>query len=146
MNTVDAVVAAIEGEWAIVTVKRSAGCGRCQEPGGCGGSLNPDLLDQGTSSCGGRQYRVLNDIGARLGDTVALSVPEGLVLRAAMASYGVSVLLAILGAALATALDAGEGGAILGAVTGLLVGYGFLRSGRSAWAKQGGRGLSIHFK
>lgn len=140
MSVVEAVVSGLDDQMAIVDVVRTQGCGRCHETGGCGGVMG------GTSACAVRQYRVPNAIHARIGDAVMLSVPEGAVLKAALASYGVCVLLTIVGAWLATASGSGDAGAALGAVAGLGAGLLWLRHGRRRWESAADGQLSIHFK
>ncbi|CAB1369365.1 SoxR reducing system RseC family protein [Denitratisoma oestradiolicum] len=140
MSTVEAVVSGLENGMAVVDVARTSGCGRCHEQGGCGGVMG------GTSACATRQYRVPNTIQARVGDVVMLSVPEGVVLKAALASYGACVLLAIVGAALVTVAGGGDGVAVLGALSGLTLGLLLLRWNRRRWERATDVGLSIHFK
>lgn len=81
------------------------------------------------SSCGagdGRLQRVRNTIGARIGDRVVVTVPDGAVLKAALYSYLVPLLLALTGAAAGTSLD-GDRGAVGGALVGLAAGWLALR-------------------
>jgi len=73
-------VSRVENGQAIVEIVRSVGCGRCHEPGGCGGV---DI------SAGCRNSYVLpNTIDARPGDQVLVVVAEGSVLRAVALAYG----------------------------------------------------------
>lgn len=140
MSTIEAVVSGLENGMAVVDVARTSGCGRCHEEGGCGGVMG------GTSACATRQYRVPNTIQARVGDVVMLCVPEGVVLKAALTSYGVCALLTIGGAALATASGGGDGLAVVGALAGLSLGLLLLRWNRRRWGQDNDGGLSIHFK
>ncbi|QDX80414.1 hypothetical protein B9N43_03530 [Denitratisoma sp. DHT3] len=140
MSMVEAVVSGLDADMAIVDVARMQGCGRCHEAGGCGGVMG------GTSACAVRQYRVPNSIRARVGDQVLLSVPEGILLKAALASYGLCALLTLGGAWLATATGAGDGGAAVGALAGLGLGLMLLRRGRRRWEQAGDGQLSIRFK
>lgn len=81
------------------------------------------------SSCGageGRVQRVRNTIGARIGDRVVVTVPDGAVLRAALYSYLVPLLLALVGAAAGTSLG-GDRGAVGGTLVGLAGGWLALR-------------------
>lgn len=140
MSMIEAVVSRVDADMAIVDVVRTQGCGRCQEPGGCGGVMS------GTSTCLVRQYRVANAIRARIGDVVLLSVPEGLILRAAFASYGLCALMTLVGAWLATAVGGGDGLAAAGALVGLGLGLWWLRRSRRRWELATDKQLSIQFK
>jgi sigma-E factor negative regulatory protein RseC len=133
----DAVVSTLEGDLAVLDVKPMTGCGRCLEPGGCGGGLSIG------STCV-RQYRVVNGIGAKPGDRVVVRIADGVILRAAWQAYGVPGLLAILGAALGYGLAGGEGAAVIGAACGLAVGIVALRRRRREWDTAQG-GLTLCF-
>ena len=67
-----------------------------------------------------------NSIGARVGDTVSIGIPDGAVMKAALHSYLIPLAL-ILGGAAAGMLIGGDGTAILGAVVGLIAGWFGLR-------------------
>lgn len=105
---------------ALVEATQS-GCGRCHEPGGCGG------LHAGKIVCASpRLFQAVNRIGAAPGAVVQVAVSEGSIRRAANAAYVVPLLLAVsLGGAgnwlLSDAL--GQWGAVLGAAAGLLIAW-----------------------
>lgn len=121
MTEVEAVVSRLEGDNVmVVDVTPERGCGRCDEPGGCGGGLAV------AKPCV-RTYRFQNDIGAAVGDAVLLGLPEGAVLGAAAWAYLMPGILAIVGALLAIQIAAGDISAIVGAVVGLLLGILALR-------------------
>lgn len=119
-----AIVTRIEGAYAMVEVAPvPSGCGHCQEAGGCGGgllaqSLRPQKLNV---------YRVPNRVGAKVGDCVLVSVPEGAVLRAAILAYLLPALFLIVGAALGTAFAEDDRLALFGAGVGLALGLLVLR-------------------
>jgi sigma-E factor negative regulatory protein RseC len=113
MTENDAVVVRVEGEHAWVDFQ--ANCSSCSSTG-CG-------LGSGKSRA---TQRIRNDIGARVGDQVLLSVPEGAVLRAVLFCYLLPVVLALAGGASGLAV-AGEGWAIVGALLGLAGGWASLR-------------------
>jgi sigma-E factor negative regulatory protein RseC len=110
----DAVVTRLDGDYAWVDLQ--SGCSTCGESGGCG-------LSDGK---GRRQQRLINGIGARVGDHVILSVPDGAVLRAAFYCYllPLAILLALAAGGMAIA---NETGAILGALSGLVLGWSAMR-------------------
>lgn len=108
-------VVAVDG--ADVLVKLAPrGCGRCHEPGGCGGQS----LTQMMSSA--KVFRVSNAIGAREGDAVVLLLDTGVVRQAAWLAYGLPLALCLIGAVLGQIL-AGDALAAIGALLGLLVAW-----------------------
>lgn len=118
---VTGVVRRVEDDDAWVDVAVSSGCGRCNEPGGCGGVniARPLALPS-------RSVRVANRIQAMPGDAVAVVVDDGVPLRAALLAYGWPVLGVMGGAAAGTlAASPGQGDllASLGALAGGLVAY-----------------------
>lgn len=118
------IVTRVEGTYALVEVRpMSGGCGRCHEAGGCGSHLlNEALRPQRMNS-----YRLMNGIGARIGDAVMISVPEGAVLRVALLAYLLPVLCLIVGAAIGTSVYGEDRFALAGAVIGLMTGLLLLR-------------------
>jgi sigma-E factor negative regulatory protein RseC len=107
-----AQVTRVEGETAWVTSKAPSSCGACGGKG-CGSSLfsrvwHPDEPE----------YRVDNPIGAEVGEPVVVGLPDGALLRAALASYGKPLLLVLTGAGIGNFLF-GEPGSILGGLFGL---------------------------
>ncbi|MDP3539726.1 MAG: SoxR reducing system RseC family protein [Azonexus sp.] len=122
-STIRAIVRALEGEDALVEVEQG-GCGRCHEEGGCGGQHLTQMFCSGPKT-----YRVINHVGAGIGDRVTIAVAAGSVRRTANLAYGVPLTATIIGAALGTSLN-GDLGAILGATLalGLAVFYVRFRS------------------
>lgn len=114
MNESEAIVRRLDGDHAWLDL-RSA-CDACGEAGGCG-------LSDGK---GKPLQRLRNDVGAQVGDTVILTVPDGAVLRAVVYCYLLPLAL-VLGLAAAGMALAQEPGAILGAILGLLSGWIVLR-------------------
>lgn len=100
MQTVVAVVRSVSGTEAEVEVL-AGGCGRCQEPGGCGGQSLTQAF------CGRKRYRIGNVLGAQIGQRVRLGIDEVQVRSAANRAY----LLPLVGLL---------GGALLGSVFGTL--------------------------
>jgi sigma-E factor negative regulatory protein RseC len=110
-----------DGDYAIIRMDE-AGCGRCNEPGGCGG--NP----LGKVFCSvPRTFRVLNPGNSAIGSRVTVVIAEGSVRRSAILAYGIPLLALFLGAIGGSAL-AGEAGAIIGSVGGLLCAWLALRT------------------
>lgn len=113
-------ITALDGEYAIVRMDET-GCGRCHEPGGCGGN------NIGQMFCGApRTFRVLNPSNSAIGDRVTIAIVEGVIQRSAVLVYGLPLVALFVGALGGSAI-AGEKGAILGAVCGLLIAWLGLR-------------------
>jgi sigma-E factor negative regulatory protein RseC len=113
------VVEATDHELVVEVPARAPICGSCKTADAC----QEGLLGL---SAGPRRYRLKNQIGARVGDRVDLTVAEGALWRAALASYGMPVLLAMGGAAVGQSLAA-DSGAVSGMLTGLGAGLFLLR-------------------
>ena len=139
---VNGVVQRVDGAYAWVDVSVAQGCGRCNEPGGCGGVNIARPF--GASR---RVLRVLNDAGAVAGEPVGVVIDEGVPLKAALRAYAAPVLGVLAGAALGTAL-APAGGGDLYAGLGALAGGGaavlLVRSSRLPWA--GSRDLPVRIE
>lgn len=121
-------ITALDGEHALVRID-DTGCGRCHEPGGCGGNTMSQLFCSTP-----RTFRVLNRGPATIGDRVTVVIAEGAVRRSAALAYGVP-LLALLAGALGGSLLAGEIGAMAGAACGVLAAWQALHA---AQRRQGG--------
>jgi sigma-E factor negative regulatory protein RseC len=110
MAEMSGTVVSLDGGRALVRIARE-GCGRCHEPGGCGGK-NP-----------ARTFWVVNARGAQPGEEVKVVIPDRALLRGALAGYGFPLMTLFLGAGLGSAL-AGETGSMIGAACGLAVAWG----------------------
>lgn len=102
----------------VETDPRAAGCGNCDQPGGC----HSGFFSEQTQ----RRYRVENTIDAMAGDEVQLVTADGALLKSALLAYGLPVALLVLGAAIGQSLD-GDLWAINGALLGLILGIVILR-------------------
>lgn len=103
----------------------NSGCGRCNEPGGCGGvSLAQPL-------CAKPKTMVLADpLGLVVGDNVRVAIPDQLLSRGVTQTYVVPLLLFFVGSLLGAALLPGtlpaswmltqDVGAMIGAALGLI--------------------------
>lgn len=120
MSQCDAVVVEATAHEVWVEVPgRAPSCGSCKTSSAC----QDGLLGLRAAP---RRYRLENRIGARVGDQVSLTVAEGMLWRAALASYGLPMGLAILGAVAGQSL-AGDAWAVVGTVAGLMCGLVLLR-------------------
>lgn len=121
MSQCDAVVVETSGSQVWVEVPgRAPACSSCKSPDAC----QDGLLGL---SAGPRHYRLDNLIGARVGDRVQLTVADGTLWRASLASYVLPVLLAIGGAVTGQSM-AGDAWAVIGTLTGLGCGLVLLRA------------------
>lgn len=126
-NTVRAVVRALDGGDALVEVEQG-GCGRCHEEGGCGGQQLTQMFCSGPKA-----YRVDNAFGAAVGDRVTIAIADGSIRQSANLAYGLPLTAAIAGAMAGMGLG-GDGGAMAGAVLGLVPAFIYVkqRASRSA--------------
>lgn len=138
MNEVEGIVRRVEGRTAFVEIERKMGCGRCQEPGGCGG-------DGAREGCR-RIYRLQNDVNAAVGDIVIVASEKGAILKAALWAYGMPGALMLAGAWGGEAVNGADGAAALGATAGLILGYLVLNTFRKWRPRKVPRLLSIHLK
>ncbi len=114
-------VTGTEGEYAWVESERRSTCGNCSVRSGCGTSVIARFLG------GGRmRLRVLNDIDARVGDSVVIGIPETAMLKGSLAVYA-APLAGLFAGALAGHWLQGDAAAIAGAVIGLGVGLAWLK-------------------
>lgn len=120
MSQCDAVVVAASGSDVWVEVPaRAPICGSCKTADAC----QDGLLGL---SAGPRRYRLENQAGVRVGDHVQLTVADGTLWRASLASYVLPVLLAIAGAVVGQSM-AGDAWAVAGTLTGLACAVALLR-------------------
>lgn len=122
-------ITAVDGEQATIRMD-DVGCGRCREPGGCGGAHLGHLLCPTP-----RTFQVANPTRRGVGERVRVGVGDGSLGRSALHAYGVP-LLALLGGALFGSVLAGEAGAMAGALVGLLIGWLGLRHAQSRCAHE----------
>lgn len=128
MNETKGTITAHDGAYAFVRIA-DTGCGKCHEPGGCGG------VNIGKMLCSEPQvFRVLNPRQSNVGQFVSIVIPEGAVRKGAFLAYGLPLLMLLVGA-FAGAGFAGDPGAIVGALGGLAVAFPvvrFVQSGSAA--------------
>lgn len=113
-------ITALDGAYAFVRMD-DAGCGRCHEPGGCGG------VNIGKMLCTTPQvYRVLNPDRSAIGQRVDVAIPDGAVRKGALLAYGVPLIMLLAGACVGFGM-AGDLGAVVGAGLGLATSFFILR-------------------
>ena len=111
----------VEGEFAWIESERTTTCGSCAVRKGCGTSAIAKVLGQRRV-----RLRVLNRIGARVGDNVVIGITESGLVRGSLAVYAVP-LLGLFAGALAGQLAGStvfavqsDAAAIAGALTGFI--------------------------
>lgn len=111
----------IDGEKAFVQADPGFGCEQCKGKG-CGSSKLSQLFCSTP-----RQFQVDNSINAKQGDDVVVAIAEGVVLRGIGLVYVLPLLLMLTGAMVGNvwANDTGmhDGYAVIGALSGLLIGF-----------------------
>lgn len=91
------VTRAEAGEAWVRLSDRAGGCGRCDEPGGCGGASLAHALKAPR-----QLFRLPNGIEAEPGDRVRIRIEDGGPLRGAVLAYGLGVAMLVGGAAVGT--------------------------------------------
>ena len=138
-----AVVVGIEQDVAMLEVVRRTPCGLCGQTRGCGISLWGRLFGHKPNI-----FRAINEIYARVGDSVIVGIAEQALLTSALTVYGVPLLTLLAGALLAGVIFPGDGleishadrNAVIGAVVGLVLGLLWVK-GHVTW-----RSLNPHYR
>jgi len=119
------IVMELSGDEALVRGRRATACGSCAGKSSCGtlGSWVERFAEM----------RVLNPLGAKVGDEVTIEVPDGEFLRAALRLYGAPMLgffaagFSMRALAFATGLASPEFWAAGGALLGMAAVFLYLR-------------------
>lgn len=123
MTETKVTIISLDGEYAMIRADQQGGCGRCHEAGGCGGN---NLVQMMCNSP--REYRVLNSVGAVVGEQVVVTVADGAVGRSAILTYGVPLAFLFFGALFGDVVLGSNLATVLGAITGLVI-SGFFIAG-----------------
>ncbi|MBT0961392.1 SoxR reducing system RseC family protein [Denitromonas iodatirespirans] len=108
------------------------GCGRCHEPGGCGGAKIAHAFGKPDEV-----FHVDNPQHFAAGDRVRLQIDDGAALGAAAISYGLPTLAALVGAGVGTWWS-GNAGAVIGLAAALALSVAAVRriGGRRFWRQK----------
>lgn len=137
MLETEGVVVKLGADGAYVETTRASSCGTCSSQQSCGTSSLSQLLGGNT-----KPFKVLNPIGAAVGEHVVIGLEESALLRSSLLSYALPLLLlmagALLGNQIAPASVAKDLYSVGGSGLGLAVGFAALK-----WAttKAGGHKL-----
>lgn len=125
MIEMQAVVVKVEDEVAFVQAERKSSCSGCSESS-CGTSVLASFFGQKTPL-----YRARNQVGAKVGDRVVVGLDELALFKGTLMLYLLPLLLmfigALLGSAMASAVELRDGYAVAGAAAGLVAGYVWLK-------------------
>lgn len=125
-----AVVTAIHGTQARVSVHRQAACGSCAQSGGCSTSVLARFFERR-----GEQLVVDNPIAAEAGDQVVLGIEESAVQVASLVAYLIPILGLVFGAVIGSQLGSEPLSVTLG-LLGLIAGLAWTRSLSESAGKQ----------
>ena len=93
MIETQAKVVRTDGDVAYVEAQNSSGCSGCGSGKQCGTALLSQIF--GGSK---REFRVLNAVGARVGDSVVIGLEEGALLKGSLTMYLLPLVLLFTGA------------------------------------------------
>ena len=82
MTETRAIVVSLDGNKAMVESLQGGGCGNCDSENGCGSGKLSQLFCSEP-----RRFRVRNDVNAKVGSVVLVTVAEGVLLRSALLMY-----------------------------------------------------------
>jgi sigma-E factor negative regulatory protein RseC len=126
MLETEGVVVKLGADGAYVETSRASSCGTCSSQQSCGTTSLSQLL--GSKS---RPFRVLNPIGAAVGERVVIGLEESALLRSTLLSYVLPLALlmagALLGSQVAPAGAAKDLYSVSGAGIGLVLGFAALK-------------------
>jgi sigma-E factor negative regulatory protein RseC len=136
-----AIVVDIDNDAAMLEIVRRTPCGLCGQSRGCGISIWGRLFGHKPNI-----FKAVNQINAKVGDSVIVGIEEQALLTSSMTVYGIPLVAMLAGALIAGGLFASEASghadrnAVIGAVIGLV--FGLL------WVKgyTAGRGLDARYR
>lgn len=134
-----AIVVGIDNDAAKLEIVRRTPCGICGQTRGCGISIWGRLFGHKPNI-----FKAVNQINAKVGDSVIVGIEEQALLTSSMTVYGIPLVAMLAGALIVGALFAGEvsghadRNAVIGAVLGLVFGLLWVKghtAGRSLDAR-----------
>ncbi|MBI3772687.1 MAG: SoxR reducing system RseC family protein [Gammaproteobacteria bacterium] len=121
-------VVSAEGEFAWIETYRKTACQSCSVNKGCGTGALSDYLGKRMD-----KVKVLNPVGAKIGDKVVVGLQESALLRGSLAIYFVPLVLMIIGALVGGAVAvnlgyvANDGVTAVAGLLGLALGFVWVR-------------------
>jgi len=134
-----AIILAIDAETdkpalATIEVVRKTACGLCGQTRGCGNSIWGKIFAHKATS-----FKAQNAINANVGQSVIVGIDEVAVMKSALLLYVVPLVTMLIGSILVSQLHASDAAAIVGAITGLVLGYFWVKghtTGRAYYQTQ----------
>lgn len=124
MQQVVGVVRECDNKGRVWIEVEQSGCGRCSEPGGCGGvSIGQPLCSRKKRFC------LADTLGLKPGDEVVVGIPDKVLLLSATAVYLVPLALGLVAAVAAHSVFGGSGSSLTdlaGFIGGLSAGWWLL--------------------
>ena len=123
---------------AMLEIVRRTPCGLCGQSRGCGISIWGRLFGHKPNI-----FKAVNQINAKVGDSVIVGIEEQALLTSSMTVYGIPLVAMLAGALLAGGLfaaDHTDRNAVIGAVIGLVSGLLWVK------AYTAGRGLDARYR
>lgn len=119
---------------ATIEVVRKSACGICGKTRGCGNAIWGKIFAHKMTS-----FKAKNSINAQVGQSVIVGIDEQAVMKSALLLYLVPLVTMLIGSILVSQLNASNLAAMLGAASGLLVGYFWVKAhieGRAYYQSQ----------
>jgi sigma-E factor negative regulatory protein RseC len=117
-----AIIVHVQGNEALVEATGGGGCGQCSSEKGCGSGKLGQLFCNKP-----RQFKVLNEANASVGEEVQITLQDGVLLRSSMLVYVLPLALILAGGILGShwSNDAAsrDGFAAIGSLLGLVGGF-----------------------
>jgi len=139
----NAIVVGLEQNAAMLEIVRRTPCGLCGQTRGCGISLWGRLFGHRKNI-----FKAVNQINAKVGDSVIVGIEEQALLISSLMVYGIPLIAMLAGALLVGGIFAGDSNhvnpghadfyAAMGAIAGLIIGLLWLKghaAGRSMDAR-----------
>lgn len=115
-----------DGDVAYVEARNSSGCGSCGSGKDCGTALLTQVF--GGSP---REFKVLNAVGARMGENVVIGLEDGALLKGSLTMYLLPLALLFIGAISGVSLAPNMGlrdlYSIFGGGAGLVAGFAWVK-------------------
>lgn len=128
----NAIVVGVEKDEATLEIIRRTPCGLCGQTRGCGISLWGRLFGHRKNI-----FKAVNQINAKVGDSVIVGVEEQALLFSSLMVYGIPLVSMLAGALLVSSIFAGDSNhvsagytdlyAVMGAIAGLIIGLLWLK-------------------
>jgi sigma-E factor negative regulatory protein RseC len=113
-----AIVVSQKGTQATLEIERRTACGLCGQKRGCGNATWGKLLGHNSHS-----FTADNIVNATVGDSVVVGIDEQAVLHSAFYLYVVPLVGLFIGTVLADYLFSNQLYVVLGAISGLVLGF-----------------------